>query len=403
MSATPAPSVPARDGLLVSLLALIACQIGLHACTQGMRMAAPLQALQVGRGPWAVGVLMSCFALLPALLALRAGRLADRHGYHLPVRLAAAMSLVGAGGAALSGHYIVLCMAAALCGAGSGVGMIAIQRTAGRMARDRTERMRVFSWIALAPSVAGLIGPLLAGEMIDRLGFRAAFGALALLPALTLFVAQAVPRETGRVTPAAGTPGTAPPRPAWDLLRDPSFTRLLFVNWLVSASWDVFGFALPLIGHQRGLSASALGGVMFAYAVASMSVRVLIPFVAHRLSRNAMMVGALAVTAAVFAILPLLDHAPAMSACAALLGLALGAIQPAILSSVHDTSPADRHGEALALRSLTVHVSMAGMPLLFGVVGTALGAGALVWIMAAALGAGCWQVRAPSRAAVPQA
>jgi MFS family permease len=380
-----------RAGLLSALLALIACQIGLHACTQGVRMAAPLQALHDGRGAWAVGVLMAFFALLPALLALHAGRMADRHGYHRPVRVAATLSLVGAAAAALSGDYVVLCLAAAFCGAGSGFGMIAIQRTAGRLARDRTERMRIFSWVALAPAVAGLIGPLLAGELIDHLGFRAAFAALAVLPAATLLIAQAVPRETGRVATSAAPAQRA--RPAWELLRAAPFRQLLLVNWLVSASWDVFGFALPILGHQRGLSASALGAVMFAYAAASMAVRVLIPAVAHRLSRNAMMAGALATTATVFAVFPLLHGVVPMCACAALLGLALGAVQPAILASVHDASPADRHGEALALRALTVHVSMAAMPLLFGAAGAALGAGTLFWIMAAALGAGSVRTR----------
>lgn len=380
-----------RGGLVPALLALVGCQIGLHACTQGVRMAAPLQALHDGRGAWAVGVLMAFFALLPALLALPAGRLADRHGYHRPVRIAAGLSLAGAAAAALSGDYAVLCLAAAFCGAGSGFGMIAIQRTAGRLARDRTERMRIFSWVALAPAIAGLVGPLLAGELIDHLGFRAAFAALASMPAATLLVAQAVPRETGRVC----APGKEAPRarPAWELLRAAPFRRLLLVNWLVSASWDVFGFALPILGHQRGLSASALGAVMFAYAAASMGVRVLIPAVAHRLSRDAMMVGALAATATVFAAFPLLQGATALCACAAALGLALGAVQPAILASVHDAAPADRHGEALALRSLTVHASMALTPLLFGAAGAALGAGTLFWIMAAALATGSVRTR----------
>jgi len=95
---------------------------------------ARLQALQQGHGAWVVGVVMALFALFPAMLAIPAGRMADRHGYHRPVRIAAGLSLAGALGAAASGHLAALCAAAALCGAGSGFGMIAIQRTAGRMA-----------------------------------------------------------------------------------------------------------------------------------------------------------------------------------------------------------------------------------------------------------------------------
>lgn len=387
-----------REPIGPAILALVVCQIGLHACTQGTRMAAPLQALKLGQGAWTVGLLLALFALLPALLAIPAGRLADRYGYHRPVRVAAVLSLCGALIAAASAHTVALCAAAALCGAGSGFGMIAVQRTAGRMARNGTERMRIFSWVALAPAVANLIGPLLAGVLIDGWGFRAAFAALALLPAATLLIAQVVPRDLPVAPTSAHVAQRRPP--AWDLLREPAFRRLLIINWLVSTSWDVFGFALPIVGHERGLSASAIGGVLAAYALASMAVRVLIPMVAHRLSRRLMMAGAMALTAAVFAAYPLLHSAWAMLLGAALLGLALGAVQPAILASVHDVAPPERQGEALALRSMSVHLSMATMPLLFGAAGAAIGAAALFWLMAAALCAGSWRAAAqPDRAA----
>tara|TARA_B100001105_G_scaffold250187_2_gene238152 strand:+ start:4506 stop:5756 length:1251 start_codon:yes stop_codon:yes gene_type:complete len=384
-------AAPSEPSLHRALLALVVCQIGLHACTQGVRLAAPLQALQGGQGPAAIGLLMAMFALLPALLALPAGRMSDRYGYHRPARIAGALSLVGTGVAWLDSHYAALCAAAALCGAGSGFGMIAVQRAAGRMARSRAERLRIFSWVAMAPAVAGLAGPILTGVWIDHAGFRSAFAALALLPAAMLLVAQLVPQETGRLPiPAAGS-AAARPRPAWELLRAAPFRRLLLVNWLVATSWDVFGFALPILGHGRGLSAAAIGSVLAAYAASSMAVRLLIPLLAHRLSPRWVMSGTLLMVAAVFAAFPLLPGVGPMAVAAAVLGLALGAVQPAILSSVHDVAPMQRQGEALAVRSMTVHVSMAAMPLIFGALGSSLGAAPLFWLMALATGAGALQ------------
>ena len=57
-----------------------------------------------------------------------------------------------------------------------------------------------------------------------------------------------------------------------------------------------------------------------------------------------------------------------------LLGLALGAVQPMIMTTLHQITPPDRHGEAIALRSMTINLSSALMPLLFGALGAALGA-----------------------------
>ena len=79
--------------------------------------------------------------------------------------------------------------------------------------------------------------------------------------------------------------------------------------------------------------------------------------------------------------------------CAFAFGLALGSVQPAILTTLHDVTPDNRHGEALALRSTFSQSSMLVMPLLFGAVGTSLGAPVLLWMMAGFLGAASWQVQ----------
>jgi len=62
-----------------ALARLIAGHVCIHACMAGMRMAAPLLALQQGFSAAAVGVLLALFALTQVFLALPAGRFADRH------------------------------------------------------------------------------------------------------------------------------------------------------------------------------------------------------------------------------------------------------------------------------------------------------------------------------------
>src|SRR6185369_9422789 len=186
---------------------------------------------------WAVGVLLGLFAAAPIVLALRAGRLADRYGYHRPIRVAVGLTVAGGAFAVLSTYlagaasFVVLCVAATFTGAGANVGLIAIQRAAGRMAHDSTELKRIFSWLGLAPALSNVVGPVLAGVLIDLSGFRLAFAVLALLPLASLVWARRVPADA---PPAAATP-KAGRRRAWDLLQAPGFTRLLLVNWLLSS------------------------------------------------------------------------------------------------------------------------------------------------------------------------
>jgi MFS family permease len=386
--------------LTPALVALIVGQIGLHSCMAGIRMAAPLQALREGHAEWAVGVLMGLFALAPIVLALHAGRLADRHGYHRPMRIAVGLTVAGGLVAVVSTwfgsvSFAVMCAAACLAGAGANFGLIAIQRSASRTARDGTDLKRVFSWLGLAPALSNVLGPVLAGALIDLGGFRLAYIALTALPMLSLWWARKVPVEVpARPIADAG-------RSSWDLLKTPGLRRLLLVNWLISSSWDVHAFVVPILGYERGFSASAIGLVLGAFATAVAVVRVVIPGLAHRLRESTVLAGAMVMTAAVFSAYPFARSAPFMVACAVVLGMALGAVQPMIMSTLHQITPRERHGEAIALRSITINVSSAVMPLMFGLAGAALGAATLFWVMAAALGAGSLQARRIGRGGVP--
>jgi MFS family permease len=376
-----------------TLVALIAGQIGLHSCMAGVRMAAPLLALRQGHSAWAVGILLGLFAAAPIVLALQAGRLADRHGYHRPLRVAVALTATGALLATLStwltgADFAVLCLAAVFTGAGANYGLIAIQRSAGRSAHDTADLRRVFSWLGLAPALSNVLGPVLAGVLIDLGGFRAAFAAMLMLPLLSLWWARRVPKETPLPRPAGHTH-----RSSWQLLHTPGLRRLLLVNWLLSASWDVHTFVVPILGHERGFSASAIGLVLGVFAAAVALIRLLIPTLAHRLREAQVLVAAMLGTGLVFAAYPFVQSAWMMAVCAVLLGLALGSVQPMIMTTLHQITPHDRHGEAIALRSMTINFSSAVMPLMFGVLGSALGASSLFWVMGVLVAAGSLQAR----------
>ena len=97
--------------------------------------------------------------------------------------------------------------------------------------------------------------------------------------------------------------------------------------------------------------------------------------------------------AVIFGIYPFVHSAWLMACCASLLGLALGAVQPMVMSTLHHITPHERHGEAIAFRSMALNGSSTVMPLLFGAFGAALGAASLFWMMGLAVGAGSWQAR----------
>src|SRR4051812_1762388 len=370
-------------GFNPALLRLIAGQICLHACMAGMRMAAPLMALREGQSEAAVGVLLALFALTQVFLALPAGRFADRHGVKRPVGMAVFAATVGAGLAVLVPVFPVLCISALLTGGASGAESIALQRHVGRAAETPTHLKQVFSWLAIGPAVSNFVGPFAAGLLIDHGGFRLAFLAMAALPLVCWFWVQ----DAHELPPVIRPEGDNASR-AWDLLRETAFRRLLLVNWILASCWDVHTFVVPVLGHERGLSASVIGTILGSFAVAAAAVRFMLPMFAARLREWAVITGAMGATAVLFAIYPLM-HAPlAMGLCSVLLGMALGCVQPMVMSTLHQITPEHRHGEAVAMRVMAINASSVTMPMLFGTAGAFIGVSGVFWVVGAAVGSG---------------
>lgn len=370
-------------GLSPALARLIAGQVFLHACMAGTRMAAPLLALRDGHSAAAVGVLLALFALTQVFLALPAGRYADRHGLRRPMGFSVVAATAGAGLAVAFPVFPVLCVSALLTGGATGAASIALQRHVGRAAETPTQMKQVFSWLAIGPAVSNFLGPFTAGLVIDHGGYRLAFLVMAVLPLVCWFWV----RDVTELPPVIARAGARKSR-AWDLLGEPMFRRLLLVNWFLSSCWDVHTFVVPVLGHERGLSASVIGSILGAFAMAAALVRVLLPIVAARLRERVVIAGAMGTTALLFVVYPFL-HAPlAMGVCSVLLGASLGSVQPMIMSMLHQITPEHRHGEAVAMRVMVINASSVTMPLLFGVAGSVVGIAGVFWTVGAVVAGG---------------
>ena len=110
----PESSRPRLRGPGGELARLMLAQLFLNACFTGTRMAAPLQALRLGHGEAAVGLLIALFALAQVFLALPAGRYCERHGLKRPIAAAVVVAVASGGLAAAWPVFAVLCVGAFL-------------------------------------------------------------------------------------------------------------------------------------------------------------------------------------------------------------------------------------------------------------------------------------------------
>ena len=365
------------------LLRLIGAQISLHACMTGFRMAAPLMALREGHSAAAVGMLLALFALSQVFLSLPAGRFADRHGLKKPLKIAVAIATTGALVAVALPVFAVLCVTALTCGAATGLALITLQRHVGQLANGPIELKQVFSWMAIGPSISNFLGPFAAGLLIDASGFRSAFLLLAFLPLISWWLV----RGAQELEPVPHDPAVPRSR-SWHLLREPDFRRLMLINWMLSSCWDVHTFLVPVIGNERGLSASVIGAILGAFALAATAIRLAMPWLAQRLRESVVIGSAMVATAALFALYPLAHTAWVMGSLSVLLGVALGSVQPMIMSTLHQITPKHQHGQALGLRAMAINGSSVVMPLLFGSAGVLVGFAGVFWIVGTVVGLG---------------
>src|SRR6476661_9343297 len=97
-------------------LAIGATNLCNHMSFRGSKILVALTAAQLGYSPLAIGIIFSLYSVFPLFLALYAGRLTDRYGAVLPMRLGTAGVLIGLlipfGAFGLYGF----CISCALCG-----------------------------------------------------------------------------------------------------------------------------------------------------------------------------------------------------------------------------------------------------------------------------------------------
>lgn len=340
-----------------------------HAGFGGSRVAVALYALDLGASQFTIGVLMALYALCPMLFAVSIGKLADRVGPRLPMTL-------GTVGVALAlllppmfPGMVTLYLSALLLGTSFHFFFVTVTGIAGGIGGVEN-RSRNYALVSLGFSAAGFVGPMAAGFSIDYLGHLPTFLVLAtftVIPILFLLF------RAGFLPKAVKHEGDSAKNSALDLWRIPKLRNTFIASGIISSAWDLFQFYMPVYGHSIGLSASAIGMVLGAFALATFVIRIVLPRLVQRSSEAEILTYSIFVAAGAFALFPFFHAAYALAAIAFLLGLGVGCGQPMSMSLIYTLSPLGRVAESAGLRVTVNNFAHLVIPLAFGSIGTAFG------------------------------
>ena len=338
-----------------------------------------------------VGVVAGTYAVIPLICAMSVGRLIQR----LPVLtgLMAAGLLVmalGAAAVALSPAVSGLIGGTALLGFGQLVFTIAGQSAVSRASAEDTVDSN-FGWFTAGVSAGQMLGPLLAGVIIDMgphsdagTGIDPAIwaGAVAVAPGVAVLGLLALrSSQTSATKRTAHGTGSEDSITARHLLRRPRVGSYIISSAGLLALTDILVAFVPLIGHEAGLSPTAVGVLLAVRGVGSLVSRLLLGILAARYHRSTLLTCCLLVSAVCFAVLPL-TVAKLWTAAMLMLvgGFFLGLGQPLTMSMITRTVPEEWRSPALALRLVGNRLGQVLIPLTAGAVAGSVGASGAIWL-----------------------
>ena len=353
---------------------------------RGSKVLVSLFALELGAPQIMLGVIVALYSLCPMLLALYAGKLADRFGVRWPLALGSlgiALSLILPG---VLPSLHMLYVSALLIGASHVFYNVSVQNLVGMLSTPET-RTRNFSNFSLCIASGGFLGPLIAGFAIDTLGHAPAYLCIAVTPLISAAIMYHVRHRLAALRHGKSKNDEEAVY-AVGLLRNAPLRRTLITSGIILTAIDLFQFYMPIYGHAIGLSASAIGMVLAMFAAASFIVRIIMPRLVKRFGEEQVLITSIFIAAATYLLFPLVESGVLLAVIAFVLGMGTGCGQPLTLMMIYSRAPAGRSGEALGLRMAINNLTHIAVPLFFGAVGTAFGLAPVFLANAAMLGAG---------------
>ncbi|HKA40399.1 MAG TPA: MFS transporter [Burkholderiales bacterium] len=351
-----------------------------------------LFALELGASQFYIGIMVAMYSLLPALLAVQAGKLSDRLGVRLPM-LAGSLGI--ALGLLLPGLWPVvpaLYVSAALIGASHMMYNLATQNLVGSLGGPGAHT-RNFANYALAMAIGSSLGPLAAGISIDHFGHAASylhFAVLPLVPALIVARARDIGAGPRRKTEEEQAVLAS------SLLGNRVLRGTLIGGAVATTGQDLFQFYMPIYCHDAGLSASAIGVVLAMSGIAAFVVRTALPALVKRWGPDTVFTTSLYISAVSFLLVPLFTDAVMLAMVSLILGLSMGCAQPVTLMLIFSRAPEGRSGEALGVRVTINQFTHIIVPLIFGSLGSMLGITPVFVLNSLILGGGGWLNRGHS-------
>lgn len=356
------------------------------------------RALELGAGPFELGVVGGAFSLLSLFFGVPAGRWVDGRGERVVITSGAATIAIACAALMVANSIPALAACHAVLGVASIVNIVGLQALVANRA-SVAQRDRRFATFTMAVSIGQMLGPAAAGIIVTAVddlgnwdGNTAVFLAGAASAVAATVLAVWLPRRPVATSSAADGADTARPR-VITVMRQPGMTRAMLVSVTVVTATDVFTTYMPAVGETLGLSVGSVTFLLALRAGASFLSRMGLPFLIDRVGRRRLLILSTVIPALLLFPLPWLSHVAAMAVLVSIIGFGLGIGQPMTMVWVANRSPEASRGIALGIRLSANRLGQITVPLAVGAVAGLAGIGSIFVSMAVLLGVSTAAIR----------
>lgn len=328
----------------------------------------PLAATRLGASPVVLGALLSLPYVLPLLIAIPFGAWVTRHGSTLGLRLGATGFIAGTGCLLLLPDYYGLITGQMLIGLSQLMTVIAGQTAISNLGTGKTLE-RYFAWYATYCSIGQMIGPLIAGALIDHWGGPdTSFIAIFILT-LAMAIAYKLPRDI----PAGADQRTLDPKllgyqAQLHLVKNNRHIQLsIMVSVAAMLTLGAHGSFLPVYLETLDFSATTIGFLISLRALSAVAIR---PFTSQlvQLLRGRYRTMSLTIVFMAVGMIPLgFTESPwALAILTILVGIGTGISQPLSMVVLADAVSKAQKSSAIAVRLMANRSMQFMAPLLLG-------------------------------------
>jgi len=331
-----------------------------------------------------IGLLLSLQNFLPFLLSIPLASLGDRFGQDKILHLGSFLTLFSALGFLLSSlpfvsagpEILLITSAQIVSGVSWTVAWIALQALMAELDQARGEKEKGIKEIILLMSIGMVMGPLLAGLLIDWLGLASVWLCnlfLSLLQGVFSFsLLKELPvlrrRNPGLSALKPKDTAKAPLGPRlFDQLGGPIYLVMIVFSFIMMFGSEIKSGYMSVVLRDDGLDSRTIGYIVSAGSLATCLVRIVMNLkIFSKVPRNLLIYVSMASILGAFIGLSLMPAGNSYLIPSLLIGLCGGLLEPVLITYILENTAPNRKGLALTGRVIMNRLAMFVAPVAAG-------------------------------------